>query len=244
MSVRECAFVAHLALLLGDSWAHPETKTQATTWGLVIHVLAFGCGGSLKKFFAAPALFYAHGVLAGWLLFTWRNPECAATLEPPGASHLAPRASRRAVRTRSARLDRQDKVDLWGCTVAQGLARTAAVHIFPVVCHWSVLFSELAEQRKLYGGHGTGGLLLRGVGVSFVVFVAYGLCNIGALGLPGLELLPKMTANYNIRGVSEQRLTDEQTACLLAAHAAAFLLWRPVVKGGAAKPKGGKAKRK
>ena len=72
---------------------------------------------------AAPALFYAHGVLAGWLLFTYHNPQ----------------------------LDRQDKVDNWGCSLEYALVRTVAAHVMPVVAHWAVARSELAEHRAAHG---------------------------------------------------------------------------------------------
>ena len=61
----------------------------------MLHTLAFGCSGRLKTLLAAPALFYAHGVLAGWV------------------PHVA-----------QSDLDRQDKVDNWGCSLEYALART------------------------------------------------------------------------------------------------------------------------
>ena len=207
MTLREACFIAHFALLLHDSWAHPETPTQATTWGLVLHTLAFGCSGRLKTLLAAPALFYAHGVLAGWLLFTYHNPQ----------------------------LDRQDKVDNWGCSLEYALVRTVLAHVMPLAAHWAVARSEIAEHRAAHGSFWA--LLFRGVVPSFLIFVTYGLFNIGALGIPGLEWLPKMTENYNARDITEQELTDQQTVCLIVAHLVALGAFHRAVKKPATKAK-------
>ena len=36
--LRDTAFKSYLATLLWDSWTHPETRTQMTTWAMIVHV--------------------------------------------------------------------------------------------------------------------------------------------------------------------------------------------------------------
>ena len=72
---------------------------------------------------------------------------------------------------------------------------------------------------------------------SFLIFVTYGLFTIGALGIPGLEWLPKMTENYNQGDITEQELTDQQTGCLVVAHLVALGAFHRAVKKPATKAK-------
>lgn len=76
LQVRDALAQGYLATLLWDSWAHPETRTQATTWGLVLHVLYFGSSSdTARKLLHGPAFMMSHSVLVGWLQLTWFNPQ-------------------------------------------------------------------------------------------------------------------------------------------------------------------------
>jgi len=64
--VRDVSFAAFFPALLWDSWSHPETRTQATTWGLILHTAFWGSSSeTLRRMLHGPSFFYAHGVLAG-----------------------------------------------------------------------------------------------------------------------------------------------------------------------------------
>ena len=146
LALRDASFATFLSALLWDSWSHPETRRQATTWGLVAHVAFFGSSSdTARRLLGAPAFFYAHGVLAGWLQFTWFNPQ----------------------------LDLSDKVRAWGCTRAQAVARTIVVHLLPIAAHWWTLLSERAEWRRLYGGKSAIELAIRALGPSFGLLLLY-----------------------------------------------------------------------
>ena len=146
LALRDASFATFLGALLWDSWSHPETRTQATTWGLVVHTVFFGSSSdTARRLLGGPAFFYAHAVLAGWLQFTWLNPQ----------------------------LDLRDKVRAWGYTRAQAVARTIVVHLLPLAAHWAVLLSERAEWRRLYGGKSAIELALRALGPSFGLLLLY-----------------------------------------------------------------------
>ena len=100
--VRDVSFAAFFPALLWDSWSHPETRTQATTWGLILHTAFWGSSSeTLRRMLHGPSFFYAHGVLAGWLQLTYSNPQ----------------------------LDLEDKQKLWGCSKKLAVARTLLVHV-------------------------------------------------------------------------------------------------------------------
>ena len=103
----------------------------------------------------------------------------------------------------------------------------------PVVAHWAVIRGEIAEHRAARQ------LLVaavQGFVPSFLIFISYGLFNIGALGIPGLQWLPKMTENYNVRDITEQELTDQQTVCLIVAHLVALGAFHRAVKKPTTRP--------
>lgn len=74
--LRNGFFVSYLATLLWDSWSHPETTKQATTWAMILHVAFFGSSSdTLRRLLHGPSFFLAHSVLAGWLQLTYLNPQ-------------------------------------------------------------------------------------------------------------------------------------------------------------------------
>lgn len=78
-ALRTGAFATYLASLLYDSWSFPETRTQATTWGLVLHTLFFGASSEgARRLLHGPSFFYAHAVLAGWLQCAPRIPHAVS----------------------------------------------------------------------------------------------------------------------------------------------------------------------
>ena len=76
LQLRDALAHGYLATLLWDSWSHPETRTQATTWGLILHVIYFGSGSeTARRLLHGPSFMMAHSVLAGWLQLTYFNPQ-------------------------------------------------------------------------------------------------------------------------------------------------------------------------
>jgi hypothetical protein len=92
--IRALAHPFLLALVVWDGWMHPDTHLHNTTWALILHVLHCGATADLTRRLLAPLSFIvSHGVLTGWLVFTYFNPE----------------------------LDTQEKVKAWGCSVQYGM---------------------------------------------------------------------------------------------------------------------------
>jgi hypothetical protein len=142
--LRDSAFITFFGTLLADSWAHAETRTQATTWGLVLHTLFFGSSSErLRSLLHGPSFFYAHSVLAGWLQLTYANPQ----------------------------IDRDDKKRLWGMSERHALLRTAVVHVLTVVVHHALLRVDGAPRGRR--GASWAGVLLRDVGPQLALLLAY-----------------------------------------------------------------------
>lgn len=146
--VRNVAFVTFLTSLLADSWSHPETRTQATTWGLIIHTLFFGSSSQqMRDLLHGPSFFYAHSVLAGWLQLTCANPE----------------------------IDRADKEKAWGrgsLAARFALLRTLVVHVLTVVAH-HVLLRVDGPPRGRRGSSSLFSVLLRDVAPQLAVLLTY-----------------------------------------------------------------------
>ena len=214
-TIRAIAHPLALWLVLWDSWMHPETRLQLTTWTMILHVLHFGACADITRRFLAPLSFLAaHGVVAGWLVFTYYNPE----------------------------LDRQEKVDAWGCSVTYGVLRTIAMHVMPLVVSWAILLEERAEWQRLFGSGTLGGALLKHAVLKGVPwFVGYGMLGAGALGMPGFQLIPDMVTQYKLPCTIKE-VEDLQALVLIPTIVVAFLIWWRLVKAPKPKPKGkGKA---
>lgn len=143
--IRNSAFVTYLLSLLYDSWSFPETRFQATTWGLVVHTLFFGSSSEgARRLLHGPSFFYAHSVLAGWLQLTYVNPQ----------------------------IDTDDKVRRWGVTRRFGLSRTFVVHVSTVLAHWYLLRAPGGAPR---GRRDTSlfEVLLRDVGPQLALLLSY-----------------------------------------------------------------------
>ena len=190
-----------LGLALWDSWSHPETTLENTMWSMILHVLHFGATADLTRRVLAPLSFLvAHGVLAGWLVFTYLEPQ----------------------------LDRGNKVSKWGCTTNYALARTVAMHILPVVLNWLVVLQERAELQRLFGSESFISALNKHVlGKAVPWFVAYGMCGDGALGMPGFKLIPNLATQYELKQPNKE-VEDLQTLVLIPTCVLAFLGWRVV----------------
>ena len=212
-SIRAIAHPLALWLVLWDSWMHPETRLESTTWTMILHTLHFGaCADTTRRFLAPLSFLAAHGVFAGWLVLTSFNPE----------------------------LDRQSKVEAWGVSVSYGILRTIAMHVMPVVISWAILLDERAEWQRLFGNDTLGSALLKHALLKAVPwFVGYGMCGNGALGMPGFKLIPDLVTQYKLP-CTIQEVEDLQALVLIPTVVVAFLVWWRVVK--APKPKGkGKA---
>ena len=144
--IRNSAFVTYLLSLLYDSWSFPETRFQATTWGLVVHTLFFGSSSEgARRLLHGPSFFYAHSVLAGWLQLTYANPT----------------------------IDTTDKVERWGVSVPFGLARTFVVHVATVLAHWHLLRQKGGAPRGRKGSASLLDALLRDVGPQLAILLSY-----------------------------------------------------------------------
>ena len=91
LQLRDALAHGYLATLLWDSWSHPETRTQATTWGLILHVIYFGSGSeTARRLLHGPSFMMAHSVLAGWLqlclLYTSPSPRDLSTSRMPSSA--------------------------------------------------------------------------------------------------------------------------------------------------------------
>ncbi len=143
--LRNGAFATFFSTLIADSWAHPDTRTQATTWGLLLHTLFFGSSSeALRRLLHGPSFFYAHSVLAGWLQLTYANPE----------------------------IDRADKERLWGMSRRVAMLRTLVVHVATVVAHWALLRID-GPPRGRRASSTWGDVLLRDVGPQLAVLLSY-----------------------------------------------------------------------
>ena len=143
--LRDGAFATFLGTLLADSWKHPETRTQATTWGLVLHTAFFGSSSpELRRLLHGPSFFYAHSVLAGWLQLTYANPE----------------------------IDRADKERLWGMPRRTALLRTLVVHVATVLAHWALLRLD-GPPRGRRASSSFFDVLARDVGPQLALLLAY-----------------------------------------------------------------------
>ena len=141
--VRDVSFAAFFPALLWDSWSHPETRTQATTWGLILHTAFWGSSSeTLRRMLHGPSFFYAHGVLAGWLQLTYTNPQ----------------------------LDLEDKQKLWGCSKKLAVARTLLVHVATVAAHHALL---RAGGRKTRPGAGWLDVIVKDIGPMVVLMQVY-----------------------------------------------------------------------
>jgi len=77
--LRDGCFKSYLATLLWDSWSHPETRYQMTTWAMIVHVLFFGSSSdTMRQLLHGPAFFLSHSILAGWSQLTYFNPQSMA----------------------------------------------------------------------------------------------------------------------------------------------------------------------
>jgi hypothetical protein len=147
VQLRDSAFVSYLGTLLWDSWSHPETQTQATTWAMIVHVLYFGSSSdALRRRLHGPSFFLSHSVLAGWLQFTYFNPQ----------------------------IDLRDKLTAWGVSWRVSIPRTIVVHVLTVAAHWALLYADRQELRRLHAGMGLRELVARGVLPQFLLLVLYG----------------------------------------------------------------------
>lgn len=136
MALRDSLFKSYLGTFIWDSWSHADTRTQMTTWAMIVHVTFFGSSSdAARRLLHGPAFFLSHSVLAGWLQLTYFNPQ----------------------------IDLRDKLEKWGMTPKVAIPRTLMVHVFTVLAHWLLLVAERTDLRRLHKGMGLKELLARSV---------------------------------------------------------------------------------
>jgi len=203
---RNAAFISTFALLLHDSWTHPETHLQGTTWGMILHTAYWGSScREVRRLLFGLSFFFINYVTIGWLCLTYFNPQ----------------------------LDTGDKVVKWGCTIWYSISRTVTVHVLTFAVHWALLLAEIDEMRSLFHGMGVVELFVRGPLPALLLTVFWAMMGEGVLGLPGLHWVPSAASCYNITSVSNEELTKFSEKFILTGYAVSFYVWQRLIRGGA-----------